>query len=105
MSIKFMEKLSTILVNTNTSDSAIKNTNTKTLVLSLREVQTIANKLEDALGKQIPSRYPLYCKIARTLSESRIWSNLEIVLEANSKGKIRTSPAQFFSYLCSLEMK
>lgn len=98
-----MEKLST-LINTNTRVSDLKNTNTKTLVLSLKEVQFIANKLEEKLGVQTPTRYPLYCKIARALPEHRIWYNLDVVLEARAKGKSR-NPHGLFTYLCQQEMK
>jgi hypothetical protein len=83
---------------TNTSDSEVKNTNTNTSVKSLREVQLIANKLEQALGKQIPSRYPYYCKVARELPENLIWNSLEAAM----KGQY---PPRLFSYLSSQYMK
>lgn len=81
-----------------TRDSEVKPTNTNTSVKSLREVQLIANRLEEALGKQTPSRYPYYCKVARTLPENIIWNNLEAAMAGQY-------PPRLFSYLCQQYMK
>lgn len=97
-----MEQLSTTLqkyTNTNTSSSSdsviIKNnTNTKTLA----QVQFIATKLESSLGRQVPSRYEYYCKVAWQLPEHIIWQ----CLESASKGR---SPQRLFSYLTAQYMK
>lgn len=93
-----MDSLNTILQHnyTNTRDSVNNNktTNTKTLA----EVQQIASKLEDCLGKQIPSRYEYYCKVAWNLPEHVIWLSLESAM----KGR---SPQRLFSYLTTLQMK
>jgi hypothetical protein len=101
-----MEALNTILQhtkqNTNTSDSGSESKSTNTSVKSLREVQLIANRIEAKLGKQVPSRYPLYCKVARELPEHIIENCLEAELNNRAKGK---PPHRLFSYLVGQYMK
>jgi hypothetical protein len=84
-----------IITNTKpliTSDSEVKNTNTRTLV----EVRQIAQKLCDRLNNQ--SRFEYYCKVAWNLSDAKIWTSLETALTGQD-------PAKYFSFLTSMEMK
>lgn len=96
-----MERLSDLLpkpsrdyTNTSVSDNKINNTNTSvaTQTKKLSEIQAIAEKLEQVLGKQDQSRYPYYCKVAKELPENLIWNCLEAALKGHS-------PAKLFSYL------
>lgn len=91
------------LYNTSNSNNNLKNTNTSNSTKNMREVQLIALKLEDVLGKQTPSRFPFYCKVAWRLPEGRIWANLEIATAPSSRPN--HNPAAFFSWLCSQEMR
>lgn len=87
-----------ILINTKntkpliTSDSEVKNTNTRTLV----EVRQIAQKLSDKLNN--PSRFDYYCKVAWRLPDSKIWSHLETALAGRD-------PIRYFSFLTNMEMR
>lgn len=104
------EEISQILaskLSLSVSDSVLnkKNTNTKTLTLNTRtvdEVHDIAQKIEATLGKQIPSRFTLYCKYAWRLSEAKIFANLETAITPNPKVR---NPQALFTWLCEQDMK
>lgn len=89
------EKISSIISVRARDSVSVINSNTKKGKRTLKEVQAIASKLEDSLGKQTPSRFPLYCKYAWHLPENIIWTNLETALAA-TKGDSR----KLFSWLC-----
>lgn len=61
-----------------------------------KKVDDIADNIIRKLGVSDAYR-AFYCKIAWSLSEARIWSNLETAL----KGK---QPAKLFTYLCKKDM-
>lgn len=117
MSIKMnsaIEILQHKYTNTNTNScstssvSEIKNTNTNTKTLkprarrTLAEVQLIAHRLEDRLGKQMPSRFEFYCKVAWELPDNLIENALEAELRNREKGKPHH---RLFSYLVAQYMK
>lgn len=84
--------LQSLITNTKyTSDSEVKNTNTK----PLNHVQQTAQQIADRLHN--PTRFPYYCKVVWRLPEHRIWFNLESALRGRE-------PQKLFSYLCKQDM-
>lgn len=72
------------------------NDNVKTKYERSRQVDRIADDIIYKLGVSEEYR-DFYCKIAWSLSEARIWSNMESALKGSS-------PARLFTYLCKKDM-
>lgn len=76
-------------VNYNAMNNVVKN------LISSDKADSIADKLCEQLGNQ---QYRVfYCKVAYTLSESQIWTSLEVAL----KGK---NPPRYFTWLVKKQM-
>lgn len=63
--------------------------------VNVQSIRGIAHKLSESLND--PDSFEFFCKVARNLPESVIWSKLEI---AQTKGR----PAAWFSKTCSILM-
>lgn len=83
-----------IMSNYSVSDSETKGL--KNSVTDSDKVDRIANTLVDKLSN--PERRAYYCKVAWSLPEFKIWSNLEQAL----KGR---SPQRYFTFLCQKDMR
>lgn len=78
------------------NESNIVNDNDSSKYDKSKKVDSIADEIIRRLGVGETYR-AFYCKIAWTLSEARIYTNLETAL----KGK---QPARLFTYLCKKDM-
>lgn len=63
--------------------------------VNVQSIRGIAHKLSESLND--PESFEFFCKVARNLPESVIWSTLE-----KAQGKSR--PAAWFSKTCSILM-
>lgn len=77
------------LVTYNAMNNEVKN------LISNDNADTIADKLCEKLGNHQYRAF--YCKVAYTLSESQIWSSLEVA----QTGK---NPARYFTWLVKKQM-
>lgn len=87
-------KTSLITNNANANVNA-KNLNNN---IGIEEADSISNWLAEKLNS--PQSREFYCKVAYTLSKPKIHELLSKSLE-----KSKTTPARYFSFLASIEMK
>lgn len=64
--------------------------------VNVTKVRYIARKLSVSLKDS--DSYDFFCKVAWTLSEGYIWSNLEVAMK-------KRKPAAYFTYMCRLAME
>lgn len=76
-------------VNYNAMNNVVKN------LISNQQADVIADKLCEKLGNHEYRAF--YCKVAYKLSESQIWSSLEVALTGKD-------PAKYFTWLVKKQM-
>lgn len=84
------------LVNNDNETKGLKNNVNDNVKRSYKQVDSTAHRVMEKLG--VDNTYKaFYCKVAMSLSEAQINSNLEVALSGNN-------PARYFTWLCKRQM-